>query len=317
MRIAVHPSFPEFDPAAHCADLGFDFTTTADLRELSEAARVSDALILNGHLYSKDLAEQITRPGSRLRFIQFLSAGVEKAQFFGVPSGVLLSNGSMIWAPTVAEHAVALLLGLLRGFPQMERRRVTRSWDREPMLSELGSLEGARVGILGYGTIGQEIAKRLQPFGPDVIGIARSFKPCPHATRVAPLSELAELLPSLKALINVVPAGPGTLKMIDAAMLAHLRSDAVLVNVGRGATMDEAALFTHLKEGRIAGAGLDVFENEPLPIDSPLWSLQNVLISPHIAGHGSPATMRRAHELCRENLINLQNGTKLRSQVFI
>jgi phosphoglycerate dehydrogenase-like enzyme len=317
MRVAVHPSFPNFDPAAHCADLGIDFTTTADLGEIAELARVSDALIINGPLYSKSLAETIARPGSRLRFIQLLSAGYETVQTFGAPPDVMLSNGSDIWAPAVAEHAVALLLGLLRRFPQLERRRLTRSWDREKQLAELGSLDGARVAILGYGTIGQEIAKRLKPFGAEVIGVARAAKPCPHAARVAPLSELTALLPSLQALINVVPGGPGTVKMVDAAMLSRLRSDAVLVNVGRGTTMDEAALFTHLKEGRIAGAGLDVFETEPLPADSPLWSLDNVLLSPHSAGFGSAGPMRRAHELCRENLINLRDGTKLRSQIVL
>lgn len=317
MRVAVHPSFPGFDPAPHCADLGFDFVTTEDFGKLAELAHGADALIVNGPLYSAALAASIARPESRLRFIQFLSAGYEQAQAIGVPSGVLLSNGSFIWAPLVAEHAVALLLGLLRRFPQLERRRQAASWDRTPLLAELASLDGARVGILGYGTIGQEIAKRLKPFGAEVIGIARAAKPCPDAARIAPLAELTELLPTLQALINVVPASPSTLKIVDAALLARLRPDAVLVNVGRGTTMDEAALFAHLQARRIAGAALDVFETEPLPADSPLWSLDNVLLSPHCAGFGGPGPMRRAHALCRENLINLRDGTTLRSQVFL
>jgi len=315
MRVAVHRWIPGFDPIPHCADLGLEFSGSGDPAEFAALAAESDVLIVNGPNYTKLLAEKIAAPGSRLRFIQFISAGYENAEYFGVPEGVVVSNGSLIWAPSVAEHAVALLLSVLRLVPTLERMRAAARWDRIALLPHLGSLEDARVAILGYGTIGQEISKRLQGFGAEVIGIARSAKPCPYADRIAPLSDLPSLLPTLKALINVVPAGPTTLKMVDAAMLAQLRTDAVLVNVGRGATVDEAALYTHLKEGRIAGAGLDVFETEPMPPDHPFWTLDNVVLSPHCAGFGSPGSLRRAHQLCRDNLINFRDGKPLLSPV--
>ncbi len=316
MRIVVH-AFADFDPVVHCADLGLDIVVTSDLAEIVALAPGAEVLVLIGQSYSEALAEAVARPGSRLRFIQFLSAGYEQAETFGVPPGVLLSNGSTIWAPMVAEHAVTMLLGLLRRLPQLERRRLAHAWARTAQVAEQRSLEGARVGILGYGTIGREIARRMAPFGTEIIGISRSATACPHATHMIAPAQLDALLPELDALINVVPAGPETTKIIGPALLARLRPDAVVINMGRGATTDEAALVAWLKANPRAGAGLDVYETEPLPADSPLWSLDNVMMSPHCAGFGSPLTMRRANELFRDNVIALRDGKPLRNQVFL
>jgi phosphoglycerate dehydrogenase-like enzyme len=192
--------------------------------------------------------------------------------------------------------------------PALERRRTGRVWDRISLMGQLRSADGARVGILGYGAIGREIALRLKPFGTQILGIARRPKPCDVAERVIGWSELAPLLPELDALINAVPAGPSTQRIVDAAMLAALKPTAVLVNIGRGATVDEDALHAALSSGRLAGAGLDVFATEPLPQDHPFWALENVILSPHVAGFGSPQAMRRLHELCRANIINVREG---------
>ena len=317
MRVAVHPCFPGFDLIGQAGDLDLAFTTSDDPVAFADLAAEADALVINGPNYTKALADSIARPSSRLRFMQFISAGYENAEFFGTPPGILISNGSLIWAPMVAEHAVALLMAVLRQVPQLERLRAKAQWDRRALLPHLRSLDGLRVGILGYGTIGREIAKRLKPFGTEAIGIARNAKPCEQAARVVPLSELPELLPTLGALVVAVPAGPTTLKMVDAPMLGQMRNDAVLVNIGRGATIDEAALYTHLAEGRLAGAGLDVAETEPMPPEHPFWSLDNIVISPHVAGFGSDGAMRRAHQLCRDNLQNFRDGNPLISQVFL
>ncbi|MEF9605480.1 D-2-hydroxyacid dehydrogenase, partial [Paracoccus sp. PXZ] len=270
-------------------------------------ARESDALILLGPRYTPELAKKLAEPGHRLRLLQFLSAGYENAESFGVPQGTAVSNGSSIWAPAVAEHAVALMLGLLRRLPELERNRTSSTWDREGLAPRLGSLDGARVGILGYGTIGREIAQRVRPFGAEPIGIARTAKADEFAP-VAGLAELQTLIPTLDVLINGLPSTATTRHLVGEDVLGRLKPRAILVNVGRGSTTDEAALYEALADGRIAGAGLDVSDVEPLALESPLWSLANVIISPHCAGYGSVGIIRRAHELCRANLTALRDG---------
>ncbi|WP_441232349.1 D-2-hydroxyacid dehydrogenase [Tardiphaga sp. 215_C5_N2_1] len=252
---------------------------------------------------------------SRLRLVQFLSAGYESAEFLGVPKGAAVCNASEIWSPVVAEHAVALMLGLIRRLPQLERRRIARLWDRGSLNASLSSLDGATIGILGYGAIGREIAQRLRPFGAGVIGFSRSAKPCAVASRVAPMSGLDRELPDLDMLVNVMPSSAATRHFINPDILSRLKLSAFFVNVGRGATVDETALIDYLRSNRIAGAALDVFETEPLPSDSPLWDLDNVILSPHAAGYGSTGIIHRAHELCRHNLAALRDGGAFRNEV--
>jgi phosphoglycerate dehydrogenase-like enzyme len=318
MRIAVCPTFAGVDIPGFCADLdGVTFLTDRDPAAMADLAASADMMVVNSPGYTELLANRICRPDSRLRFIQFVSAGFETAEFYGAPVDVLLSNGSIVWAPVVAEHAVALLLGLWRDLPALERRRTGHVWDRASLMGKLRSADGARVGILGYGTIGREIALRLKPFGTHVIGIARQPKPCDAAERVIGLGEIAALLPELDALINAIPAGPRTLRIVDAGMLAALKPTAVLINIGRGSTVDEDALHAALANGRLAGAGLDVFATEPLPKDHPFWALENVILSPHVAGFGSPQAMQRLHELCRANIINFRDGRPLLNPVSL
>jgi phosphoglycerate dehydrogenase-like enzyme len=318
MRVAVNPTFPGVEVASFCADLdGVEFVASGDPATMADLSASADMLVMNSPGYTKLLAERICRADTKVRFIQFVSAGYETAEYHGAPAGVVLSNGSTVWAPVVAEHAVAMLLSLWRDFPNMERRRVSRTWERGSLMSRLRSADGAVVGILGYGTIGREIAMRLKPFGTRVVGIARQAKPCDVAERVIGFSDLGDLLPELDALVNAIPAGPRTLRIVDAAMLAALKPSAVLVNIGRGSTVDEAALHAALTTGRLAGAGLDVFAAEPLPADHPFWSLENAILTPHVAGFGSPQALQRLHRLCRDNILNFRDGRPLLNPVSL
>lgn len=315
MRVAFHPCFPGFAPASNCAAPGIDFVGSSDLAELGALARESDALLILATDYTAPLARIVTERGSRLQLVQFLSAGYESAEFLGIPNGVVVCNASEVWAPVVAEHAVALMLGLVRRLPQLERRRAERIWDRDALNGALSSLDGATVGILGYGTIGREIAQRIMPFGADVVGFSRSAKACTVASRVATMSDLDSELTRLDLLINVMPSSAATRHFINADLLSRLQPSAYFINVGRGATVDENALIDSLRSNRIAGAALDVFETEPLPVSSDLWSLGNVILSPHSAGYGSAGIIHRAHALCRHNLAALRDGGAFRNQV--
>ncbi len=318
MHVAIAPTFPGVDIAGFCADLdGVAFLSDPDPTAFADLAAGADMLIVNAPGYTKLLAERICREDGKLRCIQFVSAGYETAEFHGVPPGVAMSNGSTVWAPSVAEHAVALLLALWRDVPGLERRRLEKRWDRMPLTKTLRSADGAQVGILGYGTIGREIALRIKPFGAVVTGIARQPKACDVADRVIGMADLPALLPELDAYVIAIPAGPRTLRIVDAAMLAALKPGAVLVNIGRGSTIDEDALVAALASGRLAGAGLDVFAAEPLPEASPFWGLDNVILSPHVAGFGGTAGMGRLHRLCRENILNFRDGRALVNAVAI
>lgn len=315
MKVSYHASFPGFDPAVHCRVDGASFHTAQCSSALAELSHGSDALLILATDYTAEFAQIVRRPGGRLKLIQFLSAGFESAQVHGVPGGASVCNASNVWAPVVAEHAAALTLALVRRIPDLERRRQARSWNRSAFNASLSSLDGANVAILGYGTIGQQIAKRLKPFGPRLIGISRSAKPSALLDEAVSLGDLNNLLPRVDVLISVLPASASTQHFVDADLLKRMKPSAYFVNVGRGATVDETALVNALRSNGIAGAALDVFEQEPLPETNPLWSLENAILSPHAAGYGSSGIVSRAHELCSSNLHALRQGGQFRSLV--
>jgi D-2-hydroxyacid dehydrogenase (NADP+) len=233
-----------------------------------------------------------------------------------LPEGAVLTNASSAWAPTVAEHGVSLLLALNRQVHALERDRAARRWDRTALLPGLRSLEGARIGILGYGAIGREMAARLCGFGVSIVGFARTPGPQPGADEMHPPQDLLALAPTLDVLMSAIPLSPQTHHIVDDRVLAALPRHAVLVNVGRGPTLDEAALARRLADGSLAGAALDVFETEPLPDTSPLWALPNIIISPHLAAFGSKAAWQRLGALCRGNIERWQAGEAMLNRVI-
>jgi phosphoglycerate dehydrogenase-like enzyme len=318
MRIAYHQGgLQGADLLAFCADIpDLEIIKLATPEALVEMASSCEALILNSPLYTERLAQRLARPDSLVRWVQFASAGYETAVTHGVPPHVTVCNGGSVWGPTVSEHAVALTLGLLRALPQAERERAKARWDWRQMAPLLRSLEGATVGILGYGDIGAGVAARLKPFNAKVIGIARTPRALPNADEVRTLDEITEILPMLDVLVVSLPLSPKTRHIVSADWLARMKSTALLINVGRGPLIDEAALVEALRDGRIGGAGLDVAYSEPLAPDSPLWGFDNVLITPHIAALGGLA-FDRLLDLCRENILSFQAGAPLRNQVRV
>jgi phosphoglycerate dehydrogenase-like enzyme len=318
MRILFHTTMPGFDLAAECAGIeAVDIITVATPAEMAAQAAGADALVLAVGGYTQEVAAAAQAPGSRVRWLQFLSAGVENAERFGIPAGCVLTNASAAWAPTVAEHAVSLLLALNRQVHLLERARLAHSWNRPALQPHLRSLEGAQIGILGYGAIGRGMAARLQGFGATIHGIARSPGPQPGADEMHHPDDLLALAPRLDALLSAIPLSAQTHHIVGDAILAALPRHAVIVNVGRGPTIDEAALARRLADGSLAGAALDVFETEPLPATSPLWDLPNVILSPHVAAMGSRAGWQRLGAICRGNLIRLLAGETLPDRVVL
>ncbi len=254
-------------------------------------------------------AERISYLASRmpnLRWLQLLVAGVDQALQANLPPQVIISNGRGIHDAPTAEMALALLLSAVRGMHRWRDDQKKHIWDSHaysrhlfPDGPFLGTLEGARVLILGMGSIGLEIARRLVPFGAKIEGVAQSAgerEGFPvHAT-----SHVLTILERFDAVIAVLPETRETHGFINEAFLKHMAKHAWFVNVGRGTAVNEPALIKALRENWIAGAALDVTAQEPLPPDSPLWDLPNLILAPHVGG-GGPRFYEKAGKLIQEN----------------
>ncbi|RBY83357.1 NAD(P)-dependent oxidoreductase [Blastococcus sp. TF02A-26] len=253
----------------------------------------------------------------RLRWVQSLAAGPDAVLAAGFPPGVVITSGAGLHSPTVTEHALALVLSLVRRLPAAARAQAEHRWDRElgglqPLHPEgaVTTLLGARVLIWGFGAIASTLAPVLRSLGASVRGVARSAGQRAGCVVVAE-DRLDDELRRTDVLVMVLPSTPATRSALDADRLAALPAHAHVVNVGRGSTVDEAALVAALAAGRLAGAALDVTATEPLPADSPLWDAPNLLLTPHAAG-GRPVG---ADELVAANVAALLAGRELRNVV--
>lgn len=250
----------------------------------------------------------------RLRWFQQWEAGIDwmaRARPFAAPE-LVVTTASGIHATPIAEHVFALLLAFGRMLPASLRAQGQHAWlDRER--GRYFELAGETLLVVGMGAIGGRVAALGAAFGMRVLGVRRGGgEPPPGVELVAGPASLPELLPLARAVVLVLPATRATHRLIGERELRLMRPDAYLINVGRGSTVDEAALVRALRGGWIAGAGLDVFEQEPLPTSSPLWELENVIITSHYAG-SSPRYNERAMELFLSNLEALVGGRPLRN----
>ena len=255
-----------------------------------------------------------------LRWVQALSAGIDHVLAAPLRPETVVCNGRGLHDAPTAELAVALLLSAARGLHGFRDAQRRSEWNRSAYVAQLegrarylGTLEGARVLILGMGTIGLEVARRLQPFGCRIEGVATTAGVRDGFVTHA-FSSLDELLPEVDALVMVLPDTPETQGILSRERLARLGAHAWVVNVGRGSSVDEAALCEALEEGRIGGAALDVTAKEPLPPESPLWRLENAIVAPHVGG-GGPRFFEKANALLERNAHRFLRGEPLENVV--
>lgn len=248
-----------------------------------------------------------------LRLVQSLAAGPDAMLAAGIDDSVSLCSGAGLHSETVAEHALALLLTLVRQIPQAMQAQSEHEWSKtlgglRPLHPEgpITTLIDAEVLVWGFGQIGQHLAPMLRALGASVTGVARSAG-VRADTPVITDDGLPEALGKADVLIMILPGSEQNKHALNAERLAQLKDDALLVNVGRGVTVDEAALVESLESGHLGGAGLDVTETEPLPADSPLWEAPRLLLTPHAAG-GRPVG---ADELIAANVAALTEGGEL------
>jgi phosphoglycerate dehydrogenase-like enzyme len=261
-------------------------------------------------------ADQLRDAAQRLadlRWVQTLAAGPDAVLQADFAPDVVITAGGGLHDHTVSEHTLALVLAAARRLNLLTRAQVGHRWadelgGRQPIREpdNFRTVRGARIAIWGFGGIARTLAPLLAALGATVTGVARSAGQR-HGFPVVTAAQLAELLPHTDVLINILPATPQTERIVDAEVLALLPRHAWVVNVGRGTTVDEAALLDAVRSHRLGGAALDVFATEPLPPGSPLWDEPNIIISPHAAG-GRPIG---AAELIATNLEALRTGAPL------
>jgi phosphoglycerate dehydrogenase-like enzyme len=257
----------------------------ADVRR-TDAAGLAEALpgaeVLFLWDFRSDAVAAAWPHADALRWVHIASAGVDRLLFPGlVESDVVVTNSRGVFDEPIAEYVLGLILCFAKDLHTTVRLQDRREW-RHRDAERIG---GARVLVVGTGPIGRAIGRRLSAVGMAVSGIGRSGRTSdPDLGDIRPFGELASELGDADYVVLAAPLTDLTRDMIDAAALARMRPSARLINVGRGGLVVEKALVDALSEGRIAGAALDVFATEPLPESSPLWTLPNVLISPHMAG---------------------------------
>ncbi|MFN9180160.1 MAG: D-2-hydroxyacid dehydrogenase [Dolichospermum sp.] len=224
---------------------------------------------------------------------------------------LILTNGAGVHGIPIAEFVITYLLAYCKQLPSLYQLHNEHNWQRDLPIQELFD---KTLLIIGAGGIGQEIAVRAQAFGMRIFGSCRHPEPLPNLYKVVVENEWKQLLPESEFVVIAAPLTLETKGMIDMETLGLFRPDSYLINIARGAIVDESALTTALEKGWIAGAALDTVFTEPLPAESPLWTLPNVFITPHCSGN-SPRVKERTIALFLENFTRYRQGQQLRNVV--
>ena len=285
---------------------------TVRAAEQDAAALLSDTEVIVG--WARFPVEAL-RWADRLRWIQAISAGVDRLDP-RVMERITLTNGNGLGAEPIGEHVICHLLMLARGAPIYLRRQVEHRWERGVQAREIS---GMTMGVVGMGAIGSAVARRARALGLRVIAIRRSATrraPDLVADEVCPPDDLPYLLAESDVVVLATPLTAETRGLIGERELHTMRPGSYLINIARGGVVNEPAMIAALRDGHLGGAGLDVFATEPLPSDSPLWDMPNVIVTPHVAA-SSDRYMRRVEELVCDNLRRYLEGQPLRNAVDV
>ena len=231
--------------------------------------------------FGAHMADHVLKEGTNLKWVQALGTGVDG--IIGEPSlreNVLVTNMHGLHGDSMSDSAFLSMLALSRDLPRVLRNQARHTWDRFP--SRL--LKGKTVGIFGIGAIAVDLAPKCRMFGMTVVGITSTKRQVAGFDRIYGRGELDLAVRDLDYLILLTPYTPETRGIVSAAVMAAMKPSSYLINLARGGIVDEGALIQALKDGKIAGAALDVFATEPLPEDHPFWGMENVIVTPHLGG---------------------------------
>ena len=276
-----------------------------------ESEAQATAALADGEAFYGKMTPALLAAAKRLRWIQAPVAGLERYMFPELAAHpVVLTNMRGVYADMVPEHAFALVLALARGMHRYAWLQRERTWQKQ----EIVILAGKTMGVVGLGSIGGGVADRARAFGMRVIAVDPKADRHPGVERVLRPDRLRELLAESDFVVIAAPHTPETENMIRRRELQAMKRSAFLVNVGRGVIVDLADLTEALAAGEIAGAGLDVFEVEPLPTDHPLWGMDNVVITPHAATE-TPELSGRWLGVLADNAARVARGEPLQNVV--
>ena len=321
MQIVVfHPHEPTYNPLdEYCRQLILDVTSGYDVH-FPDSGKEFERVGPKADIFLGYTSIQWIDHLPNTKWFQSISAGImpevieeldKRQQKYG--ENIYFTNARGVYAPQAAEHAFALLLYLTRGLMNQNKELLVSTWARLPAI-EIG---GMTLGIIGMGGFGLEMARRGKGFDMDVIAIDPYCTQKPDVVdELLPNNQLDELMKKSDVVMLACPYTKQTHHIINGEMLALMKPSAYLINVTRGLNVDQSALISALENKQIAGAGLDVFETEPLPIDSPLWEMEQVVISPHNAGLSQNRPRLTIELFCR-NFPKFLAGEELENSVSL
>lgn len=311
----------EADLSAHASRTGLQIVALPEDREarLPEEviARIEVAFFSNDVFpdYSRQFFSTV-RKAPNLKWLHAFNVGVDHPIYLEMMArGVRLTHSAGTTAEPIAQTAIAALIMLARNFPRWLSAQREHRWDPMRLADFPRDLRGQTAVIVGLGSIGREIARLAQVLGLHVIGVRRSpLAPGDPVDEMRTPEHLPALLPGADWLIIACPLTDETRGLVDAQLLARLPPSARFINVGRGEVVDEPALIEALRSGKLAGAYLDVFQQEPLAPESPLWDLPNVLVTPHNSAAAS-GNEQRVYEMFVDNLARWKAAAPLHNEV--
>ena len=278
-----------------------DIVVSTTMEDAAEKIQEADILLCFG----AHIRHDFFGPAKRLKWVQALGTGLDGiTDQPNLAPHVLVTATRGIHGTTLSEMGIMLMLALSRGLPQHVRAQDMRVWDRFPARL----LRGKTVGILGVGQISEMFGPLCKAFGMNVVGFSRTARALPGFDRLEPRDALEQIVAELDYLVLLIPSTPDTHGIVSRRVLGAMKPTAILINLARGAVVDEVALIETLQQRRIGGAGLDTFIEEPLPASSPLWSLPNTIVTPHCAGYNDEYA-DEATEQFSNNLKNFEAGT--------
>ena len=296
-------SLPELSSQIQRIAPGAVVFTAEDLRDNPQL--LGDVDIVFGRLRPAQFSQ-----AGRLKWLQGTSAGMDWAKRPEVRNHLAVLTNARIHAVPIGEHLFGMLLMLTRNLHLAYRRQQAHNWEK-PSRQAVGSLWGRTLCVIGLGQIGRRCAKLGKVHGMRVIGVRRRPRPTPHVEKVFGQDQLCEALALADVAMAVIPGTDETRNFIGQEAFKAIKPGACFLNAGRGRTVDTDALLEALRSGRVASAGLDVIEPEPLPPEHPLWDMPNVLITPHYSGL-HPQNAQRAGRVFLNNLARFVSGRPLR-----
>ena len=272
--------------------------------------QIAQATIIFGWIRAKDLKEAV-----RLKWFQTMWAGTDEYEGEGIlPPGVILTSSSGSNSQSVAEHMLASLLALCRRLPTYRDSQRQHLWKDE---GKMKTISGGTVLVVGAGHLGSAFASRCRALGAKTVGLKRTVRgPVEGFDQVYPMDQMDELLPQADVVALVLPHNPQTIGLMDGRRLGLMKEDAILISSGRGSVLDQDALARVMGEGKLWGAALDVTTPEPLPADSLLWDIPNLLLTPHVAGGMRlEITRKNCIKMAQDNLRRYLAGEPLVNRV--